>query len=131
MITEEGLLELKRRIEDHYRERLKAVNLMLEMWNDLQKPRDKRLQAVPDLAKTPRVRGVLAAVKALIPELPEVFDRNDILQMLNEQNPQLAFRVTLGGLRSALRSLAKEGLIELRSEANKKNPARYGVKRAA
>jgi hypothetical protein len=128
MTNRDLLLALKRQIEDHYRQRLQAVNLILETIAEIEKPPKAHLQAVSDLNKRQRVRGVLTAVKGLIPELPEVFDRNDVFKKLKEKNPDLAARVSLENLRSTLRSLAKGRLIELRKEATSTTPARYGVR---
>jgi hypothetical protein len=132
MITRDALLELKRRIEDHYAARIKAVNLLLETLNEIERPPKRiHLVASDQLVKPRRVRGVLAAVNRLIPDLPETFDRNDVMERLREQQPALAARVTLENLRGTLRILAKQNKIELRSEATNTQPARYVVRRAA
>lgn len=125
------LLDLRRQIEDIYTARLKAVNELLEALDEIEKPSKPAFQLVQDQTRKRRVRGVLAAVRELIPELPDVFDRKDVLERLKQKNQYLASRVTLENLRGTLRSLAKTGEIELRAEATRTQPTRYGVRRAA
>ena len=129
MITKEGLLDLRRQIEEHYRERLRAVDLMLQFLREKEKPLPSPLRMVDDRPR--RVRGVLAVVRQLIPQLPQPFDRRQILEKLKEVEPELAAKVTLGNLRNTLRLLAREGSIELIEEGTSLRPARYATKRVA
>ena len=130
MITKEGLLGLRRQIEEHYRERLEAVDVLLRALPELEKPAPLQLRMIED-PRPRRVRGVLAMVRQLIPQLPQPFDRRQILKKLQEVEPELAAKVTLGNLRNTLRLLAREGSIELIEEATSVRPARYATKKVA
>jgi len=130
MTTREGLLDLRREIEEHYRERLRAVDLLVQFLREKEKPLPSPLRMVGN-DRPRRVRGVLAVVRQLIPQLPQPFDRRQILEKLQEVEPELAAKVTLANLRNTLRLLAREGSIELIEESTSLKPARYATKKVA
>jgi hypothetical protein len=90
-----------------------------------------KLQSKP---KPPRVRGVLAAARKAIEQLPSPFDKNQLLAKLVEINEEFADKkVTGANIRNALRLLTQEGVIKVESEASATTCARYvkvNVKRA-
>src|SRR5882672_7204633 len=98
-ITENDLLELMRIEEARFRKRQEALGTVLEMVSE-QALRDSsqafasgpaHLSLVQDenprMSKK-RVRGILAAVRRIIPELPDIFDRRDVLKRLREIDPE-------------------------------------------
>jgi hypothetical protein len=131
MTYRNALLELKRKLEDQHRARMNALAVLLDSLGELEKPPSLPLKVVTEPINQKRVRGVLAAVKSVIPLLPEIFDRNDVLHILKERNPELAAKMTLGNLRGTLRLLAKAGEIELHDEATSTRPARYATRKVA
>lgn len=81
--------------------------------------------------RPPRVRGVLAAVKDILENLPGPFDKNDIMAKLKDKDPDLAARLSPANLRNTLRSLAKSGYIEVQIDATSTTCAKYVSKRVA
>ena len=130
MITKEGLLDLRRQIEEHYRDRLKAVDLLLQTVRELERPAPSPLRMI-EVTRPRRVRGVLAVVRQLIPQLPQPFDRRQVLEKLQEVEPELAAKVTLASLRNSLRLLVREGTIQLIEEPTSLRPGRYATKKVA
>jgi len=76
--------------------------------------------------KAPRVRGVLAAARKAIEQLPGSFDKNQLLAKLVEMDPEFAHkRISAANIRSALRLLTQDGVIKIESEATATSCARY------
>lgn len=130
MVTREGLLDLKRQIVEHYRKRLEAIDLLLQTLPQLDEPSPSPLRMVEN-PRPRRVRGVLAIVRQLVPQLSQPFDRRQVLEKLQEVEPELAAKVTLANLRNTLRLLAREGSVVLVEEPTSLRPARYAAKKVA
>jgi len=79
----------------------------------------------------PRVRGVLAAVKQIVQDLPGPFDKNDIIARLRERDSELAVNISPANLRNTLRLLAKSGYIQVQIDATSTSCAKYTKKRVA
>lgn len=76
--------------------------------------------------KQPRVRGVLAAARIAIKQLPEPFDKYQLIEKLVENDKQFdARRITGANIRNALRILTQEGLIKISNEATATTCAKY------
>jgi len=88
-------------------------------------------QAVPNVRKQTRVRGVLAAVKEIIEELAEPFDKNDLMARLKDRDADLAANISTANLRNTLRILTRQGVIRVQTEATSTKCARYIAKRTA
>jgi len=91
----------------------------------------QRPRAVPDATKQRRIRGVLSSVREILPELPDPFDKNDIMAKLWEKNSDLAGSVSAANLRNTLRILVKAGKINVEIEPTSTRCGRYSRKRAA
>ena len=83
------------------------------------------------VSRPPRVRGVLAAVKDILENLPGPFDKNDVMAKLKDKDPELAAKLSPANLRNTLRSLAKSGYIEVQIDATSTSCAKYVSKRVA
>lgn len=141
-LNKEILEAYKRRLLDQ----LDFVEGMLENFNELGGMTDDTsehrgspvapLRSVSNISqksrvnRPPRVRGVLAAVKDILENLPGLFDKNDIMAKLKDKDPKLAAKLSPANLRNTLRSLAKSGYIEVQIDATSTRCAKY-VKRVA
>ena len=76
--------------------------------------------------KQPRVRGVLAAARKALEQLPDPFDKNQLLQKLVELDEEFTHkRISGANIRNALRILTQEGVIRITSEATATTCAKY------
>jgi hypothetical protein len=91
----------------------------------------QQMFTVPTATRQPRVRGVLAAVREIVEEMPGSFDKNDIMAKLKERDPDLAANTSAANLRNTLRILAKSGDITVQVNATSTTCAQYVSKRAA
>jgi len=86
-------------------------------------------KSVPQLLKIkpkPRVRGVLAAARKAIDQLPSPFDKNQLLKKLVEIDGEFAQKTITGAnIRNALRLLTQAGVIKVASEATATTCAKY------
>jgi hypothetical protein len=77
-------------------------------------------------AKQPRVRGVLAAARKAVDELPNPFDKNQLLEKVVEIDEEFAQKkITGANIRNALRLLTQAGIIKVESEATATTCAKY------
>ena len=82
-----------------------------------------KLQIKP---KKPRVRGVLAAARKAIDQLPSPFDKNQLLEKLVEIDGEFAHKkITGANIRNALRLLTQNGVIKVAHEATATTCAKY------
>lgn len=131
IITEKQIEDFARVTELRHEKERNALKTVLEMIHREGGSIAIGLEAVAALPKEKRVRGIRAAVSRILPELPEVFDRQDVSRKLEDTDPDLAKRVTQAGLRDTLRLLSKHDEIVLVHEATNTKPARYRIKKAA
>ncbi|HXD30859.1 MAG TPA: hypothetical protein VN643_07080 [Pyrinomonadaceae bacterium] len=124
-------MRLRQREEIRHRERLKALETVLAMLREERDSLSSDLTAVDLRGREPRVRGVRKAVEEILPDLPEVFDRVDVMRRLKETNPHFATKVTGESLRDTLRLLSKNKTLTLREEATNSRPARYAIRKIA
>ena len=95
-------------------------------------PSKAEFKSIPQLKlqtnpKAPRVRGVLAAARKAIDQLPSPFDKNELLAKLVEIDEEFAHKkVTGANIRNALRLLTQEGVIKVESRATATTCAKYG-----
>lgn len=79
----------------------------------------------------PRIRGVLSSVREILPELPDPFDKNDIMARLRVSDSVFARSVTAANLRNTLRILVKNGEIKVEIEPTSRSCGKYSLRRAA
>lgn len=76
--------------------------------------------------KQSRVRGVFAAARKAIDQLPGPFDKNQLLAKLVEIDEEFVHKkITGANIRNALRLLMKKGVIEIESKATATTCAKY------
>lgn len=76
--------------------------------------------------KRPRVRGVLAAAREAVKQLPDPFDKNQLLEKLVEIDEEFTRKTITGAnIRNALRLLTQEGVIRVTNEATATTCAKY------
>lgn len=114
-MNEREVLALKRKLEADYRKESEAIDIVLNLLRRKNSPNgSKPPESVDGSAhQQRRVRGVLAAVKRLLPFLPATFDRTDVSEMLGDAEPDLASKVSLGNIRGTLRLLQQDKVIEV------------------
>lgn len=83
-----------------------------------------QLTTVPEKKQT-RVRGVLAAARSAIKDLPDPFDKNQLLAKLEEMDAAFAKKITSSNIRNTLRLLTQSGVIRVSSEATAVSCAKY------
>ena len=94
-------------------------------------PSTTELKSTPQLKlhikpNQPRVRGVLAVARKAIDELPDPFDKNQLLTKLVEIDEEFAHkRITGANIRNALRKLVQDKVIEVNSKATATTCAQY------
>lgn len=90
---------------------------------DLKATPQLKLQIKPNQA---RVRGVLAVARKAINQLPDPFDKNQLLTKLVEIDEEFAHkRITGASIRNALRKLVQDKVIEVESKATATTCAKY------
>jgi hypothetical protein len=94
-------------------------------------PPRAELKSMPQLklltnTRQPRVRGVLAAARKAIEQLPTPFDKNQLVAKLIEADEDFAHKkITGANIRNALRLLTQDGVIKVESEATATSCAKY------
>jgi hypothetical protein len=121
-----GLLRRRERVLAE----LSQLNSMIAIYQN--EPAKAELKSMPQFklqtkTKQPRVRGVLAAARKAIEQLPPgPFDKNQLLEKLAEIDEEFAHKkVTGANIRNALRSLTQEGVIKVESEATATTCAKF------
>lgn len=121
-----GLLRRRERVLAE----LSQLNSMIAIYQN--EPAKAELKSMPQFklqtkTKPPRVRGVLAAARKAIEQLPPgPFDKNQLLEKLAEIDEEFAHKkVTGANIRNALRSLTQEGVIKVESEATATTCAKF------
>jgi len=90
---------------------------------DLKSTPQLKLQIKPN---QPRVRGVLGAARKAIDQLPDPFDKNQLLAKLVEIDEEFANKkITGANIRNALRLLVQDKVIEVESKATATTCAKY------
>lgn len=119
----EEVLTSKRALEQE----LDELNTLITRYQSgLSKEELRTTSQLKELLKTPRVRGVLAAAKKAIQELPPgPFNKNQLLAKLREDEYFAAKEITAANIRSALRMLAAQKLIVVKSNATATTCATY------
>ena len=108
---------------------LSQLNALIAIYQN--EPSKAELRSMPQLKlqtnpKPPRVRGVLAAARKAIEQLPSPFDKNQLLAKLVEIDEEFAHKkVTGANIRNALRLLTQDGAIKVASEATATTCAKY------
>lgn len=117
------LKERKRELEDE----LEKVNALLTTYESGSARVEPRLMSLPTPLKTkpPRVRGVLAAARRAIEQLPGTFDKNQLLDTLQRDHEFADKKITPSNIRNTLRLLTQIGVIKVESEATATSCARY------
>lgn len=121
----EALLSRREKVQAE----LSQLNALIAFYQN--EPLKAELKSVPQLklqtkTKQPRVRGVLAAARKAIEQLPSPFDKNQLLAKLAEIDEGFAHKkVTGANIRSALRLLTQDGVIKIESEATATTCAKY------
>lgn len=121
----EALLSRREKVQTE----LNQLNALIAFYQN--EPSKAELKSVPQLklqtkTKQPRVRGVLAAARKAIEQLPSPFDKNQLLAKLVEIDEGFARKkVTGANIRSALRLLTQDGVIKIESEATATTCAKY------
>ena len=80
---------------------------------------------MPPRPRQPRVRGVLAAAREAIEQMPGSFDKNQLLAKLKEREEFAHKEITGSNIRNALRLLTQDGVIKVESEATATSCAKY------
>jgi hypothetical protein len=75
--------------------------------------------------KQPRVRGVLAAARKAIEQLPGPFDKNQLLTKLREDEEFADKKITAANVRNALRMLTQQKMIKVKRNATATSCATY------
>lgn len=90
-------------------------------------PEPSKLTSRPTLLKPKarRVRGVLAAAKRAIQELPGPFDKYMLLDQLKRDDEFIGKTISSTNIRNTLRLLTQIGVIKIESEATATSCAKY------
>jgi len=106
---------------------LAQLNEMIATYqNESTKPEPKSVSQLLQIKPKPRVRGVLAAARKAIDQLPSPFDKNQLLEKLVEIDGEFAHKkITGANIRNALRLLTQDGVIKVVSEATATTCAKY------
>ena len=75
--------------------------------------------------RQPRVRGVLAAARKAIEQLPSPFDKNQLLTKLREDEEFADKKITAANVRNALRMLTQQKIIKVKRNATATSCAMY------
>lgn len=116
------MLTSKRALEQE----LDELNTLITRYQSgLSKEELRTTSQLQELIKTPRVRGVLAAAKKAIQDLPDPFNKNELLTKLREDEYFADKKITAANIRSALRILAQKKIIVVSSNATATTCATY------
>jgi sulfur carrier protein ThiS len=103
---------------------LNQLNALIATYqNQSSKTEVKSMPPLRQIKKQPRVRGVLAAARKAIDQLPSPFDKNQLLAKLDEEFTHK--KITGANIRNALRLLTQEGVIKVHCEATATTCAQY------
>jgi hypothetical protein len=109
-------------------EELGHVKALIMTYESASSKRELRMMPKPKMQiviKQPRVRGVLAAAKRAIEELPEPFDKNQLLEKLKQDEVFADKEITGPNIRNALRLLTQSGVLRVESPATATQCAKY------
>ena len=116
------VLTSKRALEQE----LDELNTLITRYQSgLSKEELKTTSQLEELTKTPRVRGVLAAARRAIEQLPSPFNKNQLLEKLREDEDFADKKITAANIRSALRMLTQQKVIVVKSNATATSCATY------
>jgi hypothetical protein len=127
--TAEDMLNVALARKERLLAELRVVNATIAFYQN--EPTKAESKSVPQLKlqikpKKPRVRGVLAAARKAVDQLPSPFDKNQLLKKLVEIDGEFAQKTITGAnIRNALRLLTQAGVIKVASEATATTCAKY------
>ena len=124
------VLNLKKKLHDEFLKKSEAIDLVLQMLSENDgsaTPLQPTLQSQHpnEHAATKRTRGLLSAVRDVLPAVPSEFTRFDILGALTKDYPEIAEKMRPESLRGSLATLQAEGLITVIRESAGTRPALY------
>jgi hypothetical protein len=123
IVNEREYQRLRRQIEDDAKRKLEALELVWQMM------RDPRNGPASDDDVNPVKRGAIdAAVRRVLPHLSDIFDPRDVIEKVEESEPELAGLVNRTTVSSALRRLAEEDRLDVVEQGKGKRPTRYRVR---
>ena len=118
----EEVLTSKRALEDE----LDELNRLITRYQSgLSKEQLRTTSQLKELFKIRRVRGVLAAAREAIDQLPSPFNKNQLLAKLREDEDFADQEITAANIRSALRKLVEKKIIVVKSSATATTCALY------
>ena len=122
-MNEREYLRMRRQIEDDAKKKLEALELVWQMM------RDPRNGPASDDDANPVKRGAIdAAVRKVLPHLSGTFQPRDVIEMVEQRQPDLAGLVNRTTVSSALRRLAEEKRLTVVEPGKGKRPTRYEVR---
>ena len=125
--TVEDLLNALQARKEKVLAELSQLNATIAFYqNESTKAESKSAPQLVKIKPKPRVRGVFAAARKAIDQLPSPFDKNQLLEKLVEIDGEFAHKkITGANIRNALRLLTQNGVIKVASEATATTCAKY------
>lgn len=124
------VLNLKKKLQDEFLKKSEAIDLVLQMLSENEgsatsPQQNPQSQHPSEHAATKRTRGLLNAVRDVLPAVPSEFTRFDVLAALTKDYPEIAEKMRPESLRGSLATLQAEGLITVIRESAGTRPALY------